>query len=105
MSHFEIRPCDNEGEFLLYDVEWDNVCDRGLTRARADELLALVQKFPEGARVRLKPNEEEGWVEEFATVDGYEGGDCWVVTLESKYWSDTDTDGLREVGTDQFELA
>lgn len=56
----------------------------------------------EGQRVKLLANEEEGWEEEFGTVDEYEGNGLYCVTVDKKYRTKGD-DGLREVMRDYLE--
>lgn len=65
-------------------------------------------KFSEGQRVRLKPNHEEGWPEEFGEVCGGEEldwGNSYIVQVD-EYYRNVDgdgDDGLREVTEDQME--
>jgi hypothetical protein len=65
--------------------------------------------FPEGTRVKLKADEQEGWPEQYGTSLGREGdSDVWMVSLDEEYRDKACKfydDGLREVTVDQLERA
>ena len=66
------------------------------------EAVASANRFPDGAKVRLAANPEEGWEEELGTVDGYdEDSDTYIVTIDNPEPGD---DGMREVTPDQLKL-
>jgi hypothetical protein len=50
-----------------------------------------------GTVVRLVPNLEEGWDEEYGTVVSYEGVDLYIVRVDKRYWDPSGDDGLREI--------
>lgn len=58
----------------------------------------------EDKRVRLLPNEEEGWAEEFGYIMGVdEDSETIVVEIDDQY-REEDDDGIREVSFDDAEL-
>ena len=59
--------------------------------------------FMRGQKVKLKADAEEGWPEEFGTVDGKSGKTTYIVTVDKKYRQGGADDGLREVSLDQLE--
>lgn len=61
------------------------------------------QRFNVDQRVRLMPDEAEGWGEEFGTIEEYEGVGLYLVRVDDKYRVDAADDGLREVNDDNLE--
>lgn len=59
--------------------------------------------FKRSQRVVLKANPEEGWEREEGVIDGPSGNKMWIVTIDPKYRTGRDDDGIREVSEDQFE--
>lgn len=61
--------------------------------------------FKEGQHVRLKPDAEEGFPEEFGRLqcDVHEGDDMAMVELDEEFANDDGDDRLREVTIDQLE--
>lgn len=53
--------------------------------------------IPEGARIRLKADIEEGWQEETGYYIGPSGNGVSVVELDDRYLRGFNDDGLREV--------
>lgn len=61
-------------------------------------------KFKQGDKVRLIPNHDEGWVEEFGTVlQGETSNGVVTVELDGDYRNSESDDGLREVTPEQLE--
>lgn len=60
------------------------------------------QKFQDNQYVRLKPFEDQP--EEYGIVDGYEGNNLYVVTIDKRFRGPGD-DGIREVDQEQLEAA
>lgn len=57
----------------------------------------------EGSRVKLKPDEIEGWTEQIGTaLDVAENG-CAMIELDKEFWEPGERDGLREVPVEQLE--
>lgn len=70
-------------------------------------------RFKEGQRVRLKPDPDEGWDEEFGTILEDQGDFpgvspaqiLWGVEVDEKYRVDELDDGIREVAESDLEEA
>lgn len=66
-------------------------------------------KFKKGQHVRLKPNESEGWPEEFGKIEAIDTTkstpleDALITVRIDKKYRDEGDDGLREVTADQLE--
>lgn len=76
-------------------------------KTKSQRLIELALKkypFKHGDRVRLKPDPEEGFAEEFGTVVGDEEDGTVCVELDKKYAADEFDDLHREVDVDQLEL-
>jgi hypothetical protein len=72
------------------------------------KLQEVVFPYKEGDYVRLKPNAEENWPEEFGVIEMTEpeadqGRGMVVVRVDDKYRESGD-DGAREVTLDQIEM-
>ena len=59
--------------------------------------------IPEGVRVRLLPQPEEGQPEQFGTSLGEDCGTV-MVELDREYWDSSEMDGLREVPAEFVEV-
>ena len=56
-----------------------------------------------GQRVRLKPNTDEGWPEEFGVILGEEENGTYMVEVDRRYRTGKFDDGLREVLSEDIE--
>jgi hypothetical protein len=81
---------------------------------RINSKITRLNPYKVGDRVRLKPNKEEGWDEEFGTVidigdiipkeyTGKGRSEMIVIKLDDKYLSGKTDDGIREVNIDDVE--